>query len=157
MDTILRRRVSQQAQRDTKPELAVRQALRRLGHSYRTHVGSLPGSPDIANRAREWAIFVHGCYWHHHVGCKRATIPKRNREWWIEKFQRNAERDARKARDLRDLGLDVLVVWECQTSAEAPLEGLLNAWFEARSENRWQATRGSLNVPSFLVTRDLRS
>lgn len=130
-DAATRRRMQLQARRDTKPELVVRRVLRELGLSYRIGVESLPGSPDIANRKRRWAIFVHGCYWHHHSGCRRATLPKNNREWWVAKFAANRERDARKVADLENRGMHVLVVWECETGDEERLRERLATWFEA--------------------------
>lgn len=110
-----------QKRRDTKPELVVRRLLSELGHRYRIASSTLPGSPDISNKARGWAVFVHGCYWHHHPGCPRATIPKKNRAWWKAKFRRNQERDQQKAEDLEALGLQVLVVWECEAKYETTL------------------------------------
>jgi DNA mismatch endonuclease (patch repair protein) len=75
--------------------------------------GDLPGSPDIANRNARWAIFVHGCFWHRHIGCRRATTPTRNAEYWRQKFLRNVRRDASAQRRLRAAGWVVFVVWEC--------------------------------------------
>jgi DNA mismatch endonuclease (patch repair protein) len=63
---------------------------------------------------RRWAIFVHGCFWHHHPGCRRATIPKRNRSFWLDKFKANRRRDAEAIRELRQRAWDVLVIWECE-------------------------------------------
>ena len=71
----------------------------------------------MAHRTNRWAIFVHGCFWHAHASCPKATIPKANREWWQEKLRRNQERDASKERLLRDLGYRVIVVWECELAA----------------------------------------
>lgn len=102
-------------QKDTSAELVVRQVLHELGHRYRVRNRDLPGSPDIANRSRRWAIFVHGCYWHRHPGCHRATTPKRNREFWQEKFAANTARDARVQFELVAMGFLVSVVWECET------------------------------------------
>ena len=102
---------------DTKPELIVRRILHALGHRYRVRNRDLPGSPDIANRTRKWAVFVHGCYWHRH-GCKATTTPKRNRAFWEAKFQRNVERDAERAAALRELGYAVVTVWECETKRD---------------------------------------
>ena len=127
-DEATRRRLARQRQRDTSPELAVRRALTRLGKRYRIAPGSLPGSPDLANRTAGWAIFVHGCYWHHHPGCRRATLPKNNRAWWQSKFEANRERDERKTTDLHALGLRVLVVWECETKNEDALFSRLESW-----------------------------
>ncbi|HWE98173.1 MAG TPA: DNA mismatch endonuclease Vsr [Caulobacteraceae bacterium] len=101
-------------QRDTTAERIVGAALRRLGLSYRKNVRSLPGSPDFANKTRRWAVFVNGCFWHQHRGCKRATIPKNNRDFWVAKFAANRRRDAAAIRALRRMGFRVAVVWECE-------------------------------------------
>lgn len=105
-------------QRDTRPEMQVRAALRALGMHYRVRNRDLPGSPDVANRRKQWAIFVHGCFWHRHAGCKMATSPKRNAEFWSDKFVANVARDARAEAGLKAMGFDVVVVWECE--AELP-------------------------------------
>ena len=107
-------RLRKQKQSDTKPERFVRQLLHKKGYRYRTSNRDLPGSPDIANRSRRWAVFVHGCFWHHHEGCAHATIPKSNKLWWTEKFKANRARDIEKARLLRAIGYRVVVVWECE-------------------------------------------
>ena len=96
----------------------------------RPHVES-PGSQpvdavvDVANRRRRWAIFVHGCFWHHHEGCKRATVPKRNRAFWLEKFTANRQRDRRCENALKESGFRVLTIWECQAEHEEQLRMLL--------------------------------
>jgi DNA mismatch endonuclease (patch repair protein) len=105
-------------QRGTAAELEVRRALRGLGHHYRVRNRDLPGSPDVANRARRWAVFVHGCFWHRHDGCARTTTPKRNRSFWESKFVANQRRDRRAVSALRRLGYSVIIVWECE--AEQP-------------------------------------
>lgn len=87
--------------------------LRRRGFHYRRNVKTLPGTPDFANKSRRWAIFVNGCYWHHHTNCSRATIPKTNTPFWLEKFRANRARDARKICALRKLGYRVHVIWGC--------------------------------------------
>ena len=122
-------RVQRQKRKGTHPELVVRQLVRELGHSYRLNPQTLPGSPDLSNASKGWAIFVHGCYWHHHEGCRRATVPKSNREWWEAKFRRNQDRDARKVQELQDTGLQVLVVWECETRDADHLRQVLKDWF----------------------------
>jgi DNA mismatch endonuclease, patch repair protein len=112
--------------RDTAPERAVAAALRSLGLAYRKNVKTLPGSPDFANKRRRWAVFVHGCYWHRHRGCKRATVPKHNRAFWEAKFAANRKRDAAAIRELRKRGFKVVVVWECEaTVAEGRLRQIL--------------------------------
>lgn len=98
----------------TSPELTVRRWLWRAGVRFRCHNKDLPGSPDIANRARSWAIFVHGCFWHGHKGCRAATMPKRNRRFWRAKIVANRLRDARKLRALRSRDFSVVVLWECE-------------------------------------------
>lgn len=85
-----------------------------LGARFRVSNRDLPGSPDLANRKRLWVIFVHGCYWHRHPGCRRTTTPNRNRQFWIEKFERNVARDRRVQAELRSGGFEVGVVWECE-------------------------------------------
>ncbi len=105
-------------QKDTKPELVVRKMLTALGARYRIRNKDLPGNPDIANRSKKWAIFVHGCYWHRHEGCQRTTTPTSNREFWEAKFERNVVRDAVGTKALEDLGYRVFVVWECETERE---------------------------------------
>lgn len=111
-------RLSRIRQRGTKPELEVRRALSRLGIRYRVENRDLPGSPDLANRRKRWAVFVHGCYWHSHPGCSRATLPKRNRAFWEAKFEANRQRDARALQDLRARGFRTLVIWECKVGSE---------------------------------------
>lgn len=74
---------------------------------------NLPGSPDLANIRLGIAVFVHGCFWHHHRGCRKATIPQRNRAFWLAKFERNRARDRQVARKLRRLGFRVVTIWEC--------------------------------------------
>lgn len=106
-------------QRGTSAEQAVGAALRSLGLHYRKNVRALPGAPDFANRSKKWAVFVNGCFWHHHRGCKRATIPKNNRSFWLEKFATNRRRDARAIRRLRASGFVVALVWECRASRSA--------------------------------------
>ena len=100
---------------DTTPELIVRRLVHRMGFRYRLHRKDLPGSPDLAFPGRKKAIFVHGCFWHGHSGCKRARIPQTNREYWERKISRNSERDKESARLLKKMGWKTLVVWECRT------------------------------------------
>ncbi|MBB4364339.1 DNA mismatch endonuclease (patch repair protein) [Bradyrhizobium sp. CIR18] len=100
--------------RDTAPELLVRAWLWRRGTRFTTHNGDLPGSPDLANRSKRWGIFVHGCFWHGHEGCKKATVPKRNNSFWVEKIAGNRARDLKKEKALGELGFKVLVVWQCE-------------------------------------------
>lgn len=99
-------------QRNTRPEMKLRRALHHLGLRYRLHNRKLPGTPDLAFPRFKAVIFVHGCFWHSH-GCKFSTIPATRREFWVQKFEANRERDKRKIEQLQDIGWRVLVVWEC--------------------------------------------
>lgn len=119
-------------QRDTAPELAVRQMVSALGQRFRVSNRDLPGSPDLANRRKKWAIFVHGCYWHSHIGCERATVPKRNREFWEAKFAANRARDARVIQQLEALMYRTLVIWECESN-ESNIVPKLRTFFERGS------------------------
>jgi DNA mismatch endonuclease, patch repair protein len=107
-------RLSRVRQRDTSAEMLVRSMLHRLGLRFRVGGRGLPGRPDVANVSRAWAVLVHGCYWHAHAGCRRATVPKRNRAFWAAKFAANRSRDRRVLRQLRAMGIRPVVVWECE-------------------------------------------
>ena len=100
--------------KDTKPEIAVRKMLHAAGFRFRLHVKELPGKPDIVLPKWKTVVFVHGCFWHRHEGCKDTTTPKTRTEWWLEKFEKNVANDLKKRRDLEDAGWKVLVVWECE-------------------------------------------
>jgi DNA mismatch endonuclease (patch repair protein) len=106
-------------QSGTAPELAVRKIFAANGLRYRLNNRSLPGAPDLANRRRRWAVFVHGCFWHRHSGCSRATTPKANAEFWLSKFARNTERDQEAVRALRAMGYRVATIWECDVTNSA--------------------------------------
>lgn len=100
--------------KDTKPEIAVRQCLRAHGMGYRKNYTALPGKPDLVLTKYKTVIFVHGCFWHRHPGCKYATTPKTNPEFWDAKFAGTVERDKRKAAELQRLGWTVITLWECE-------------------------------------------
>lgn len=99
--------------KDTAPEMRVRSALHRAGYRFRLHVKDLPGKPDIVLPKYKTVIFVHGCFWHRHKGCSKATTPSTNQEFWKKKFQQNVGRDKRNQAKLKKLGWKVVVVWEC--------------------------------------------
>ncbi|MGX7894425.1 very short patch repair endonuclease [Tsuneonella sp. HG222] len=103
--------------KDTSPELALRRALHAAGLRYRLHA-RLPGSPDIVFGKARLAVFVHGCFWHSHDGCKRARIPSTRQDYWIPKLKRNVERDQASIEALIGLGWRVIVAWECELSGE---------------------------------------
>lgn len=115
VDTATSKRLGDIRQKGTAAELAVRAALQQLGARYRVSNRDLPGSPDVANRSKRWAVFVHGCFWHRHEGCRRTTTPTRNKDFWVAKFEANVRRDARAVQELEALGYHVVIVWECET------------------------------------------
>ena len=102
---------------DTQPEMFVRSLLHRRGYRFRLHAKDLPSRPDIVFRSRRKVIFVHGCFWHCHEGCKRASIPKTRTAYWGPKLQANRERDAISISMLEEMGWKVMIVWECEVSA----------------------------------------
>lgn len=108
--------------RDTGPELVVRRYLHAAGLRFKLHVLDLAGTPDIVLPKYRTVVFVHGCFWHRHRGCRFATNPATNSAFWSAKFSANVSRDTRNARMLRQLGWQVLVIWECQTRFEEALD-----------------------------------
>src|SRR5271157_5540149 len=111
--------------RNTQPEVRVRQIAYALGYRFRLHFRKLPGTPDLAFPGRRKAVFVHGCFWHRHKGCRRASIPKSNRAFWRAKLARNASRDAEELAAIRKQGWRALVVWECEVKNEPRLAARL--------------------------------
>jgi DNA mismatch endonuclease (patch repair protein) len=100
---------------DTKPEMAVRRALHAAGLRFRLHAATLQGRPDIVLPSRRLVIFVHGCFWHRHPGCRYATIPTTRPDFWRRKFEANQQRDAAVAASLSASGWKVMIIWECET------------------------------------------
>lgn len=113
----------------TGPEVVVRRALHALGLRFRLHRRDLPGSPDIVLPRFRTVVFVHGCFWHRHPGCRYASTPKTRQEYWLPKFKANVERDAKKEAQLRELGWRVLVIWECEICKPAELDERLRREF----------------------------
>lgn len=99
---------------NTKPELIVRSFLHRHGLRFRLHIRELPGRPDVVLPKYRVAVFVHGCFWHRHEGCRYATTPRNNAAFWRDKLNGNVLRDARRRRELTRLGWRVFTVWECE-------------------------------------------
>lgn len=99
---------------NTRPELAVRQLLHRMGYRFRIQLAGVPGRPDIAFTKKKKAIFVHGCFWHAHEGCPVHKIPKTRTDFWRAKFARNKERDQRLLKEAEARGWSCLVLWECE-------------------------------------------
>lgn len=104
--------------RDTKPEMTLRRELHRCGYRFRLHVRSLPGRPDLVLPKWKAAILVHGCFWHHHSGCRYASMPTTRPDFWSEKFSSNIERDLSNHARLLALGWRVATVWECALRKE---------------------------------------
>ena len=100
--------------KDTGPELRLRSLLHRAGFRYRLHDTTLPGKPDLVFPRYRTVIFVHGCYWHRHSGCKYAATPRTRTDFWLAKFQGTVERDRRTAEALTQRGWRVITVWECE-------------------------------------------
>ena len=103
---------------NTKPEIKVRSFLHRSGLRFRIHCKNLPGKPDIVLPKHSAVVFVNGCFWHQHQGCKRADIPHSNREYWRSKLQRNVERDRDVKKELESNGWRVFIIWECELTEE---------------------------------------
>lgn len=112
--------------KNTKPEDIVAKYLFAHRFRYRRNVKTLPGTPDIVLKKYKTVIFVNGCFWHAHEGCRYFVLPEENREFWNEKLLRNRERDAEKQKQLQELGWNVIVIWECElkSSKEERLEAL---------------------------------
>ena len=101
--------------RDTTPELTVRRIAHCAGFRFRLHRKDLPGTPDIVFSRLRSIIFVHGCFWHQHPGCPKASVPTTNTDFWLAKFARNVKRDVEATRKLEVGGWRVLVLWQCET------------------------------------------
>lgn len=101
--------------RDTAPELKLRRALHAAGLRYRLHAHDLPGKPDVVFRPQKLAIFVHGCFWHRHEGCRRSNMPKSRQDYWRPKLERNVARDELARTALEASGWTVLILWECES------------------------------------------
>lgn len=99
--------------KNTKPEMLVRQFLHKNGFRYRLHVKDLPGKPDIVLPKYKTVIFIHGCFWHGHEGCKYYVVPKTRTEWWLNKIQGNSNNDIKAETLLKDVGWKVIKIWEC--------------------------------------------
>jgi DNA mismatch endonuclease (patch repair protein) len=114
--------------KNTKPELQVRSWLHKRGYRYRLHLADLPGCPDIVSQKYKTIIFVHGCFWHQHQGCKKATIPQNNYDFWKVKLERNVVRDEKVFNSLMEQGWNIIVVWECdiKTDLEKTMQSVIS-------------------------------
>ena len=137
MDRISKQRRSWNMSRirgkDTTPEKRVRSLLHRMGYRFRLHVRELPGRPDIVLPKYRAVVFVHGCYWHRHPGCKYAYTPKSRVDFWLQKFEDNVRRDRASSKALTELGWSVCVVWECETRDTERLASKLEAHLSRRA------------------------
>lgn len=108
---------------NTKPEITVRKILYSLGYRYRLHKKDLPGKPDLVFAKRKKIIFIHGCFWHQHnlTTCLDSKIPKSNKQYWNQKLKNNAQRDIRNQMALKELGWDILIIWECEIKNDKKL------------------------------------
>mgnify|MGYP003602984324 CR=1 FL=1 len=116
--------------KDTKPEMLVRRLAWSLGVRYRLHRRDLPGCPDMVFATRRKVIFIHGCFWHRHEGCHANRIPKSHVEFWTDKLEKNRLRDMDNQAKLREMGWDVLVVWECETKDQDALRARIKSFLE---------------------------
>lgn len=123
--------------KNTKPEVVLRGMIYRMGYRYRLHVKDLPGTPDLVFRGRKKAIFLNGCFWHQHKGCKSGRVPKSNIQFWLGKLQGNVHRDEKNLASLSNMGWEVLVIWECQLKDLEKVEADVIAFLGPKSiQNR---------------------
>jgi DNA mismatch endonuclease (patch repair protein) len=117
--------------KNTRPELIVRSLVHRMGYRFRLHRRELPGKPDLVFVSSRSVIFVHGCFWHQHAGCRFASKPATRAEFWSGKFEANVSRDGRVRRKLIEMGWRVLVIWECETRDLVELQKRIRQFLEA--------------------------
>lgn len=118
--------------KDTAPELRVRRIAHGMGLRFRLHRKDLPGKPDLVFTKHRLVVFVHGCFWHRHPGCSRASTPATRPDFWQAKFESNTARDRRQEADLHDLGWKVLVFWECELKDDDSVAAALAEAVRAR-------------------------
>ncbi|MBX8538332.1 DNA mismatch endonuclease Vsr [Pseudomonas cichorii] len=122
--------------KNTKPELIVRSVCHRMGFRFRLHRKDLPGTPDLVFPKRRLCLFVHGCFWHQHPGCKYAYQPKSRAFFWLPKLQKNVERDHTTKTHLEALGWRVAIIWECQTKKTEMLEACIRALIDSEPRQK---------------------
>ena len=124
----------------TKPEIKVRKALFGKGYRFRVNVKTLPGTPDIVLPKYSTVIFVNGCFWHGHDGCKHYTVPETNVEFWVEKVRKNKERDAVNVQRLESLSWGVITIWECELKSKVFQDTIAKVEAElAANKAKWEA------------------
>jgi DNA mismatch endonuclease, patch repair protein len=124
----------------TNPEMIVRRKLHSLGFRFRLHCKNLPGKPDIVLPKYRSVVFVHGCFWHHHIGCGKSKLPVSNADFWRDKIFENVRRDRRRVSELKKLGWRVLTIWECEAKNGSYTAKLVKFF-------RQQDNGDSLNIP----------
>jgi DNA mismatch endonuclease (patch repair protein) len=134
VDAALSKRMSRIRKTNSKPEILVRQIAHRLGYRFRINRRNLPGTPDIVFPRLKKIIFVHGCFWHQHPGCRHATSPRVRADYWAPKLDRNRERDRLAIAALGELGWDVFVIWECELKDRQALERQLASFLNDRMD-----------------------
>src|SRR2546430_6819498 len=134
MDSAARSRIMRSIRKkDTKAELTVRRAVHALGYRFRLYRSDLPGSPDLVLPRHRKVILVHGCFWHQHPGCRKATVPRKRVHYWGPKLERNVARDACALASLHALGWETLVVWECELPDYRELRRRLRTFIRQQS------------------------
>lgn len=118
--------------KNTKPEILVRKVLHAMGYRFRLHVKELPGKPDIVLPKYKTVIFVNGCFWHRHEGCKYASTPTTNIDFWNAKFAENVARDKKKCQEIQEKGWQVIVIWTCEINNTAALGERLKMLLESK-------------------------
>lgn len=131
---------------DTTPEKKVRSLLHKLGFRFRLHRSDLPGKPDIVLPKHRTMVFVHGCFWHRHQNCLRATRPAIRQEYWLPKFKRTVERDRKNQKELRQQGWNVIVVWECETKDLSELAANLFELIDRDRSFAWREQTSSVSM-----------
>jgi DNA mismatch endonuclease, patch repair protein len=116
--------------KDTQPEMLVRRLVHSMGYRYRLHAARLPGKPDLVFAGKRRVIFVHGCFWHQHGGCKGSHLPKSNKKYWLPKLKRNQVRDEEHLKTLRANGWRSLVLWECELRNGAALRRKISRFLD---------------------------
>lgn len=122
--------------RDTKPELAIRSLLHAMGYRFRLHNKNLPGKPDIVLPKHRRIVFVHGCFWHGHKGCRRAARPASNVEFWNAKLDSNIKRDNESLKALEQLGWKCLVIWQCELHQESVIRNRLKQFMKSNHDEQ---------------------
>jgi len=138
--------------KDTSPEMLVRRVLTQMRYRYRLHVKSLPGKPDLVFLQRRKIVLVHGCFWHQH-SCPEGRKPLSNSDYWEPKLTGNVKRDVRHAKELKALGFDVMVIWDCETKNEGDVARRLRK-FLGPKHREWDARLKRKKAPRTNATGD---